>query len=225
MGGVFLLRQIKFKNYRCFEESEISFRNTAIIVGQNNAGKSTIVEALRILSVVAQKFKQSNYVEVPRGLGLPLARSLAEMHDGTLELSESMPGFNIFSINLPINHPHSLHLQEEKDEHPVIEIETDVQSYITHKSMPTILIVEDNKEMLHFIAREINVHYNIATSSNGKEAMACLKEYSIQLIISDIVMPVMDGLSLLKAVKNNLEFSHIPVILLTSKNALRSHIE
>lgn len=68
-----MLRQIKFKNYRCFEESEISFRNTAIIVGQNNAGKSTIVEALRILSVVAQKFKQSNYVEVPRGLGLPLA--------------------------------------------------------------------------------------------------------------------------------------------------------
>ena len=73
VGGVFLLRQIKFKNYRCFEESEISFRNTAIIVGQNNAGKSTIVEALRILSVVAQKFKQSNYLEVPRGLGLPLA--------------------------------------------------------------------------------------------------------------------------------------------------------
>ena len=68
-----MLRQIKFKNYRCFEESEISFRNTAIIVGQNNAGKSTIVEALRILSMVAQKFKQSNYVEVPRGLGLPLA--------------------------------------------------------------------------------------------------------------------------------------------------------
>lgn len=170
-------------------------------------------------------FRNDSEAHIGTGLGLPLARSLAEMHDGTLELSESMPGFNTFSINLPINHPHSLHLQEEKDEHPIIEIETDVQSYITHKSMPTILIVEDNKEMLHFIAREINVHYNIATSSNGKEAMACLKEYSIQLIISDIVMPVMDGLSLLKAVKNNLEFSHIPVILLTSKNALRSHIE
>lgn len=68
-----MLRRIKLKNYRCFEESEISFRNTSVIVGQNNAGKSTIVEALRILSVVAQKFKLVNYVEAPRGLGLPLA--------------------------------------------------------------------------------------------------------------------------------------------------------
>lgn len=68
-----MIRKIKFKNYRCFEESEISFRNTAIIVGQNNAGKSTIVEALRIVSTIVQKFKQVNYTEPPRGLGLPIA--------------------------------------------------------------------------------------------------------------------------------------------------------
>lgn len=68
-----MLKRVKFKNYRCFEESEIFFRNTAIIVGQNNAGKSTIVEALRILAVVSQKFKQTNYSEAPRELKLPLA--------------------------------------------------------------------------------------------------------------------------------------------------------
>lgn len=68
-----MLRRIRFKNYRCFEESEISFRNTAIIVGQNNAGKSTIVEALRILSAVARKFKTATYVEPPRVLGLPIS--------------------------------------------------------------------------------------------------------------------------------------------------------
>ena len=68
-----MLRRIIFRNYRCFEESEISFRSTAIIVGQNNAGKSTIVEALRILSVVTQKFKHVNYVEAPKVLGLPVA--------------------------------------------------------------------------------------------------------------------------------------------------------
>ena len=68
-----MLRRITLKNYRCFEKSEISFRNTAIIVGQNNAGKSTIVEALRIISVVAQKFKNANYVCAPSFLGLPLA--------------------------------------------------------------------------------------------------------------------------------------------------------
>ncbi len=68
-----MLNRITFKNYRCFENSEILFRDTAIIVGQNNAGKSTIVEALRILSVTAQKFKQVNYTCAPNSLKLPLA--------------------------------------------------------------------------------------------------------------------------------------------------------
>lgn len=66
-----MLNKIHFKNYRCFEDSEIDFRNTSIIVGQNNAGKSTIVEALRILSAVAQKFKRTNYISPPPSLNLP----------------------------------------------------------------------------------------------------------------------------------------------------------
>ena len=68
-----MLKKIQLKNYRCFEDSEISFRGTSIIVGQNNAGKSTVIEALRILSAVAQKFKHTNYFPAPQHLGLPAA--------------------------------------------------------------------------------------------------------------------------------------------------------
>lgn len=68
-----MLNKIHFKNYRCFEDSEIRFRDISIIVGKNNAGKSTIVEALRLLSAVAQKFKQTNYIPPPAVLGLPAA--------------------------------------------------------------------------------------------------------------------------------------------------------
>ena len=79
--------------------------------------------------------------------------------------------------------------------------------------------------MLHFIGQEINVHYNVVTAGNGEEAIARLQEYGIQLIISDIMMPVMDGFTLLKKIKTNLEFSHIPIILLTAKNTLQSRME
>lgn len=68
---ILVLKKIRLKNYRCFVDSEISFRSTAIIVGQNNAGKSTLIEALRILSAVAQKFKHTNYFTAPLSLGLP----------------------------------------------------------------------------------------------------------------------------------------------------------
>lgn len=66
-----MLKKVKLKNYRCFENSEISFRSTSIVVGHNNAGKSTIIEALRIISAVSLKFKRANYSTAPKELGLP----------------------------------------------------------------------------------------------------------------------------------------------------------
>lgn len=71
--------------------------------------------------------------------------------------------------------------------------------------------------MAVFIADEVNQLYNVEIAGNGAEAITLLKKHSIQLIISDVMMPVMDGFALLKEVKTEIEFSHIPVILLTAK--------
>lgn len=157
------------------------------------------------------------------GLGLPLARSLAEMHEGSLTLEDSHFGLIVFRLCLPINQLNSLKLEKVNEE----EVLSDIleKPYIYKESQPSILIVEDNPEMGNFIAQEINVHYNVITARNGEEALSHLKESSVQLIISDIMMPVMDGFTLLKKIKTDLEFSHIPIILLTAKNTLQSRME
>ena len=87
------------------------------------------------------------------------------------------------------------------------------------------MIVEDNQEMAIFIAEEINTSYNVQIVANGAEAIQLMKQHSFQLVISDVMMPVMDGFALLKAIKTDLEFSHIPVILLTAKNTMQSRLE
>lgn len=66
-----MIRKLTLKNYRCFENSEIDFRNISVIVGNNNAGKSTLIEALRIVGFASYKFKHTNYVPPPRDLELP----------------------------------------------------------------------------------------------------------------------------------------------------------
>lgn len=90
---------------------------------------------------------------------------------------------------------------------------------------PAILLVEDNEEMLEFLADDLNEAYNVKTADNGREALDVLHREVIQLVISDVMMDVMDGFALCKAIKTTFEFTHIPVILLTAKNSLQSKIE
>ena len=79
--------------------------------------------------------------------------------------------------------------------------------------------------MSAFIADEVNENYNVLVAGNGSEALDWLKKQSVQLIISDVMMPVMDGFALLQHVKADIEFSHIPIILLTAKNTMQSRLE
>jgi DNA-binding response OmpR family regulator len=157
------------------------------------------------------------------GIGLQLSRSLTELHKGVLNLSMDDATMNTFVLTLPIH--------QEKEFQLFDEPATETQEQEVFKetpalsTKPVVLLVEDNKEILDFIAKELNEHYNIIKAHNGKEAIQKLEEETVQLVISDVMMPVMDGFELCKKIKSSFEFSHVPVILLTAKNTLQSKIE
>jgi len=90
---------------------------------------------------------------------------------------------------------------------------------------PLILLADDNEEILEFLEHELDEKYTVIKALDGQEALELLKENAVQLLISDVVMPVMDGFELCKTIKTNFEYSHIPVILLTAKNTLQAKIE
>jgi two-component system, cell cycle response regulator len=90
---------------------------------------------------------------------------------------------------------------------------------------PLILLVDDNEEILEFLERMLKNKYEILKAENGKDALQILDKEAVQLIVSDVMMPVMDGFEFCKIIKSSLEYSHIPIILLTAKNGIQSKIE
>ena len=91
--------------------------------------------------------------------------------------------------------------------------------------LPLILIVDDDEEILDFLERILSTRYSILTAENGKKALEILENEAVQLIISDVMMPEMDGFEFCKIIKSNFNHSHIPVILLTAKDSIQSKVK
>ena len=155
------------------------------------------------------------------GIGLPLARSLAELHKGVLDLKRPDNDLNVFLLVLPIHQDQEFVLQHDEAE---VVVRSESAEAGPGLSRPLILLVEDNNEILDFIARELQSGYCVKKALNGKQALEVLREENIQLVISDIMMPVMDGIELCRVLKTDLDYSHIPIILLTAKNTMHAKI-
>lgn len=91
--------------------------------------------------------------------------------------------------------------------------------------LPAILLVDDEEEILAFLERILNTRYQIFKAANGQDALAILAAEAVQLVVSDVMMPDMDGFELCKKIKSDFEHSHIPVILLTARNTLQAKVE
>lgn len=158
------------------------------------------------------------------GIGLSLAHSLTQLHNGSLQLVFSEPEMNVFELIVPLHQEEEFMLYDEQSKD--LEITENIQTEPENKSEKTaILVVEDNEDLLHFITKELLPFHVVFNANNGESALEVIHNENISLVISDIEMPLMDGITLCKKIKTNLETSHIPVILLTAKNSLKSQID
>lgn len=158
------------------------------------------------------------------GIGLPLCRTLAHLHGGTIELlDDDEPATNTFRLTLP--------LKVGIDE-PAVDASPVMTEYVMEEDSPvmpnnssyTLLFVDDNDEMREFLYDQLSKNFVVETACNGVEALAKLREHPFDIIVTDIMMPEMDGYELCKAVKNDPGLSPIPVVFLTAKNYLESKV-
>ncbi|HJV78643.1 MAG TPA: two-component regulator propeller domain-containing protein [Paludibacter sp.] len=166
------------------------------------------------------------------GIGLSLVKSLADAHKGTISVTDTVPRGVTFSISLPMRSCEQSEIQEEPKElvQPLplcVDIVPDTANHApkAKTDKPVLLIVEDNADMRSFLCSNFIEDYEVISARDGLDGLELIKKHDINLIISDLMMPRMDGMEFCKEIRSNILWSHIPVILLTAKTDLNSKID
>lgn len=160
------------------------------------------------------------------GIGLALVKSLVSLHQGTID-AKSTPGEgSTFTVSLLTDnfYPDALHKESRTDAVPP-EAASGEQPETTDDNRPIVLVVEDNTDIREYIRSSLADRYNVVTAADGQEGLDAAQQQIPDLIVSDIMMPVMDGVTLCRLVKEDVQTSHIPVILLTAKDSTRDKEE
>lgn len=180
------------------------------------------------LTKIFKPFYQASENKPGTGIGLSIVKGIVEAHHGQVNVT-SQPGHgSSFMITLP-QKQENLSAEEEENQatNPLPEDiipEQNATAAMSQKVLPIMLIVDDNEDMLHFLSSHFQASYTIVTAVDGVDALNKLKEQEVALIISDWMMPNMNGIDLCKAVRNNQLTSHIPFILLTAKTDTEAKI-
>lgn len=169
------------------------------------------------------------------GIGLALTKELVELHHGTIEVDSIVGKGSTFTIRIPVEKEvytteelrelHDSFIDSDNLMTTVDELPQPLPEQEEGKSDIRILLVEDNEDLLQTVRSLLSRTYQVHIARQGEEALAILKEQEIDIVISDIMMPVMDGLTLCRRIKQDAEINHIPVILLTAKNSIDDRIE
>ena len=189
--------------------------------------------------LIFDRFYQVDNDYVGTGIGLSLVKRLVDLHHGKIEVKSQPGSGSTFTIYIPQN--------EEVYDH----VETDVHAAetekpIKHKNLDfilddalandeqkeepaaktdTLLIVEDNTEVTEYLTERLSKNYKIHTAVNGAEALELLRNEEVDLVLTDVMMPVMDGIKLCKAIKQNIKTCHIPVIILSAKSNTEDQLQ
>ena len=176
-----------------------------------------------------KRFYEGDYREfntTGTGIGLSLTKDLVDLHKGTIRVDSIEGEGSEFHVRIPV----------DRTAYPEDQIQAEMLLEDTEANLQqednaisedkySILVVEDNEELLYTIKRILSARYNVFMSRNGKEALETLGQSSVDLVITDLLMPEMDGAELCRAIRSDISTSHLPIIVLSARTAAEAKME
>lgn len=173
-----------------------------------------------------KQMKYPVYAQTGTGIGLYLCKHIVEMHDGEINVRNNHTCGCSFRILLPMSDEENINNLPLNAKQPQSATSTLISNKsVREKSILTILVVEDNTDMRSYIRSLLRERYQILEAANGQEALNILNSQMIDFIISDLMMPIMDGIELSRQVKDTFAISHIPFLMLTAKTSQEARLE
>lgn len=226
----------------CYEmvhtEGSIPSEQPVCILTVRDTGIGISTESIRLIYERFFQTEGASQSHLGSGIGLAIVKSIVLQHKGVIIVSSermvgtefivALPIFNrctetektVFDIEGFINDQYSeLNTNEIKGEEKIQEKDTD------DPQLPTLLLVEDNKELQAALKEQLSSSYNIRIADNGRVGLEMCMSIFPDIIVSDVMMPEMDGIKMCRHIKNNLSVAYIPLVLLTAKDNVESQIE
>jgi len=208
--------------------------NTSILtlaIEDNGAG----IDAEDIHNIFDRFYQSSANAEAGSGIGLALVRELVQIHHGRIKVESELGRGSKFIVVIPVGEDYYDQLgfkAVSKNEEGALEEEVfddhwqkAISANIVPKNAPELLIVDDDQDLRVFLKLCLERSYNIVEASNGAEGVQKAFEHIPDLIISDVVMPELNGMDLCKTLKKDERTNHVPIILLTAKGTSSHHVE
>ncbi len=168
---------------------------------------------------IFERYYQASNAQSGSGIGLQLVDSFCRLHGGSVSAESRVGQGTTFTVVLPTN----LRGSHVAEAHDVAEVEQPADS--TGQPLHTLLVVDDNAELRELLVDEFQSQYRILQAADGQEALNVLHTEEVDLVVSDVMMPVMDGFALCESIRRDINISHLLVILLTAKAAEDSKLQ
>ena len=229
-------------NFSSSPASEIQMEYVELKIEDNGIGISEY-DLEHIFDRYYRVENPDSFAQIGSGIGLSLAKELTELHKGKINVSSKLGKGTCFTVLIPLGKDHLsedeiVERMESKtgqifsvkqfaltDEQEYIDKYDPAQPRLDQGELPLLLIVDDDQELRTFIKNNFSSNHIVIEAENGVEGFDMALKNNPDIIISDIMMPVMDGIELCRKLKSDIKTSHIPIILLTAKASIDSKIE
>lgn len=223
-----------------YTEGSVHADQPVCILTVKDTGVGISSDSIRFIYERFFQVKDKTQNHLGSGIGLAIVKSTVLQHKGMIIVSSERMKGSEFIVALPICH-------QQLEEQPVSEVLPDVESFISEQyneftletaeneaagytpvlqsELPTLLIVEDNRELQVALKEHFSSNYNVLIADNGRVGLKICMSTFPDIIISDVMMPEMDGIEMCKRIKNNLSVAYIPIVMLTAKDSVENQIE